>query len=137
MASSYTRPDDAASRLVSVACSRLLAHYAKDAGPRPAVRNETAVKDRVFRPTLDGSPSSGPSSWFAIPTDDPKALARQIRDATAEDIRDHFARGDFETWLRDLYRRPDLADRVRRMRERWNGGSVPRLELISLLEPLR
>ena len=95
------------------------------------------MKDRVFRSALNGSPQSGPSSWFAVRTDDPKALAQQLRDATAADIRDHFARGDFETWLRELYRRPDLADRVRQMRERWSGESVPRLELISLLETVR
>ena len=92
------------------------------------------MKDRVFHPAVDGSPASGPPSWFALSTDDPKALAAHLRDAAAADIRHHFARGDFELWLRDLYRRPDLADGVRRLRERWTGEHTPRLELIELLD---
>lgn len=92
------------------------------------------MKDRVFRSALDGSPASGPSSWFALRTDDPAALVAHLRDARGTDIRDHFARGDFENWLRDLYRRPDLAEGVRRLRESWNGEYVPRHELIALLE---
>jgi len=92
------------------------------------------VKDRVFRPALDGSPSSGPASWFALRTDDPTAFIRHLKDAAAADIRIHFASGDFEAWLRDLYHRPDLADGVRRLRETWSGEFVPRRELISLLE---
>jgi hypothetical protein len=92
------------------------------------------VKDRVFRSALDGSPSSGPASWFAIRTDDPNALVAHLRGANVADIRDHFARGDFEAWLRDLYARPDLADAVRRLRETWTGDHVPRNELIALLE---
>jgi len=92
------------------------------------------VKDRVFRSALDGSPSSGPASWFALRTDDPTALIRHLKDAAAADIRIHFASGDFEAWLRDLYHRPDLADGVRRLRETWTGEFVPRRELISLLE---
>ena len=92
------------------------------------------MKDRVFRSAQDGSPASGPASWFALRTDDPKALVAHLRDAAGPDIRDHFARGDFEAWLRDLYQRPDLADGVRRLREGWNGEYVPRRELIALLE---
>jgi hypothetical protein len=92
------------------------------------------VKDRVFRSALDGSPPSGPASWFALRTDDPRALVAHLRDANGSDIRDHFARGDFETWLRDLYQRPDLADGVRLLRETWNGEYVPRHELIAFLE---
>lgn len=92
------------------------------------------MKDRVFRSALDGSPPSGPSSWFALRTDDPAALIAHLRDARVADIRDHFARGDFESWLRDLYHRPDLAESVRRLREAWNGEYVPRSELIAMLE---
>jgi hypothetical protein len=92
------------------------------------------VKDRVFRSSLDGSPPSGPQSWFALSTDDPKALAAHLRDANVADIREHFARGDFELWLRDLYARPDLAEAVRLLRESWSGAYVPRSELIALLE---
>jgi hypothetical protein len=92
------------------------------------------VKDRVFRSSLDGSPPSGPPSWFALPTDDPRALVAHLRDAKVADIRQHFAKGDFETWLRDLYARPDLADAVRRLRESWTGDYVPRNEIIALLE---
>jgi len=92
------------------------------------------LKDRVFRSALDGSPASGPSSGFALRTDDPESLVTHLKDAAPADICDHFARGDFETWLRDLYRRPDLADDVRRLRERWNGGYVPRSELIAVLQ---
>jgi len=92
------------------------------------------VKDRVFRSALDGSPPSGPASWFALRTDDPTALIKHLKDAAAADIRIHFASGDFEAWLRDLYHRPDLADGVRRLRETWSGEFVPRRELISLLE---
>jgi hypothetical protein len=62
------------------------------------------------------------------------ALINHLKDAQAADIRVHFARGDFEAWLRDLYHRPDLADGVRRLRETWSGEYVPRSELISLLE---
>ena len=91
------------------------------------------LKDRVFRSALDGSPSRGPASWFALPTDDPQALAAHLADAPAADICDHLVRGDFETWLRDLYRRPDLAEGVRRIRERWTGNYVPRNELIAVL----
>jgi hypothetical protein len=92
------------------------------------------VKDRVFRSSVDGSPSSGPASWFALPTDDPKALVAHLRDAKIADIREHFAKGDFETWLRDLYARPDLAEAVRRLRVSWTGDHVPRNEIIALLE---
>ena len=92
------------------------------------------VKDRVFRSAQNGAPSSGPASWFALSTDDPRALVSHLKDAAGSDIRVHFARGDFETWLRELYRRPDLADDVRKLRETWNGGYVPRQELIALLE---
>ena len=92
------------------------------------------MKDRVFRSALDGSPSSGPASWFAIKTDDPRSLVAHLRGASGADIRDHFARGDFEAWLRELYRRPDLAEGVRRLREAWTGEYVPRNELIALLE---
>ena len=83
---------------------------------------------------MDGSPPSGPASWFALRTDDPKSLADHLRDASGSDIRAHFARGDLETWLRDLYHRPDLAEGVRRLRETWSGDYVPRLELIAVLE---
>jgi len=92
------------------------------------------LKDRVFRSSLDGSPPSGPLSWFALPTDDPASLIAHLRDAAGADIRHHFARGDFESWLRELYHRPDLADGVRRLRESWNGEYVPRSELIAMLE---
>jgi hypothetical protein len=92
------------------------------------------VKDRVFRSALDGSPPTGPSSWFALRTDDPAALVAHLRDARGTDIRDHFASGDIENWLRDLYHRPDLAEGVRRLRESWNGEYVPRHALIALLE---
>jgi len=92
------------------------------------------VKDRVFRSALDGSPQSGPASWFALRTDDPMALIEHLKDAAPADIRAHFVSGDFETWLRDLYHRPDLADGVRQLRETWRGEYVPRRELISLLE---
>lgn len=95
------------------------------------------MKDRVFRSSLDGSPPSGPPSWFAVPTDDPSALADHLRDANVSDIREHFAKGDFETWLRDLYARPDLADAVRRLRDSWSGEYVPRSELIALIESER
>ena len=91
------------------------------------------MKDRVFRSALDGSPATGPASWFALRTDDPKALAAHLKDAPGADICEHLARGDFETWLRELYRRPDLAEGVRRLREHWNGAYVPRNELIALL----
>jgi hypothetical protein len=92
------------------------------------------MKDRVFHTVFDGSPPSGPSSWFAVPTDDPAALVAHMRAANIADLRDHFVRGDFERWLRDLYHRPDLAEGVRRLREDWNGGYVPRNEIIALLE---
>jgi hypothetical protein len=92
------------------------------------------VKDRVFRSALNGSLPSGPTSWFALSTDDPAALVAHLRDARGSDIRDHFARGDFEKWLTELYRRPDLAAGVRRLRESWNGEYVPRNELIALIE---
>ncbi len=92
------------------------------------------MKDRVFRSALDGSPSSGRASWFALRTDDPRSFVAHLRDASGADIRDHFARGDFEAWLRDLYRRPDLAEGVARLRATWNGEYVPRHELIAFLE---
>jgi hypothetical protein len=92
------------------------------------------VKDRVFRSALDGSPPSGTPSWFALRTDDPEALIAHLRSASLADVRDHFARGDFEYWLRDLYHRPDLAEGARRLRESWNGDYVPRAELIGILE---
>ncbi len=91
------------------------------------------MKDRVFRSALDGTPASGPASWFALRTDDPQALAAHLQDASGPDICEHLARGDFEVWLRELYRRPDLADAVRLIRERWNGEHVPRGELIAVL----
>jgi hypothetical protein len=104
-----------------------------------SIRLETShiLKDRVFRPSLDGSPDSGPASWFALRTDDPKALIEHLKDAAGRDIVEHFARGDFEKWLRDLYSRPDLADGVRRLRETWNGQHDPRRELIALLQALK
>ena len=92
------------------------------------------MKDRVFRSALDGSPPSGPMSWFALSTDDPESLIAHLRAARVSDIRDHFARGDFEAWLTDLYHRPDLAEGVRHLRETWSGDYVPRNELIELLE---
>lgn len=92
------------------------------------------MKDRVFRPARDGAPASGRTSWFALRTDDPKSLAAQIGDASASDVRDHFLRGDFEKWLRDLYRRPDLAEAVKALREHWSGDHIPRRELIELIE---
>ena len=67
-------------------------------------------------------------------TDDPRALAAQLRDANVADVRDHFVRGDFEKWLRELYDRPDLADAVRQLRESWTGDHIPRSELIALLD---
>jgi hypothetical protein len=95
------------------------------------------LKDRVFRPARDGAPASGRSSWFALRTDDPKALAVQIGDAKASDVRERFVRGDFEKWLRDLYGRPDLADAVKDLREHWSGHHIPRRELIQLIESRR
>ena len=92
------------------------------------------MKDRVFRSSLDGSPPTGQPSWFALGTDDPSSLAAHLRDASVADIREHFVRGDFETWLREFYARPDLADAVRRLRNSWSGSYVPRSELIALLE---
>jgi len=92
------------------------------------------LKDRVFRSSINGSPQSGRSSWFALSTDDPASFVAHLRDATGSDIREHFARGDFETWLTDLYGRPDLAEGVRRLRESWNGEYVPRHEIIALIE---
>ena len=100
--------------------------------PRPS-ETSPFLKDRVFRSALDGSPPSGPASWFALRTDDPQALAAHLIDASGADICDHLARGDFEKWLRELYKRPDLAEAVRRVRERWNGEYVPRSELIAVL----
>ena len=92
------------------------------------------MKDRIFRSAVNGSPQSGQPSWFALRTDDPDALIDHLRSAQLSDVRDHFARGDLETWLTDLYRRPDLAEGVRKLRERWNGEYVPREELIAVLE---
>ena len=94
------------------------------------------MKDRVFKSALDGSPSSGPASWFALRTDDIESLVKHVKDASGPDIVDHFARGDFETWLRDLYSRPVIAVGVLRLRETWNGRHDPRHELIALLEAL-
>ena len=95
------------------------------------------MKDRVFKTNLDGSPVSGPSSWFALRTDDPRALIEHLKDAAGRDIVEHFARGDFEKWLRELYSRPDLAEGVKRLRETWNGRHDPRRELIALLQALK
>lgn len=67
-------------------------------------------------------------------TDDLKSLIKHVRDASGPDIVEHFARGDFEKWLRELYSRPDLAEGVRRLRETWNGRHDPRRELIALLK---
>jgi len=94
------------------------------------------VKDRVFRATLDGSPAQGQPSWFALRTDDPEALIAHLRTAPLADVRDHFIRGDFEVWLSDLYRRPDLAEGVRKLRRSHEGDYIPRAELIALLEAL-
>jgi len=69
-------------------------------------------------------------------TDDPKALVEHLKDASGHDVIEHFASGDFEKWLRELYSRPDLADSVQRLRETWNGRHDPRRELIALLQAL-
>lgn len=94
------------------------------------------MKDRVFKTSADGTPARGPSSWFALRTDDLKSLVKHVRDASGSDIVEHFARGDFEAWLRDLYSRPDIAEGVRRLREGWNGRHDPRRELIALIKAL-
>lgn len=69
-------------------------------------------------------------------TDDPKSFIEHLKDASSRDIVEHFARGDFEKWLRELYSRPDLADGVKRLRESWNGQHDPRRELIAVLQTL-
>ena len=92
------------------------------------------MKGRVFRSGPDGNPPSGSLSWFAVRTDDLDALALHVRSADERDIKSHFANGDFEAWLRDLYKRPDLAEAVRRLRDAWNGDFTPRSELVAILE---
>jgi hypothetical protein len=92
------------------------------------------VKDRVFHSGGNGSPDSGPVSWFALRTDDPRALADHLRHLQAAEVKRHFANGDFERWLTELYHRPDLAEAVRRLRTTWNGEQSPRAELVAVLE---
>jgi hypothetical protein len=92
------------------------------------------VKDRVFHSGGNGSPDSGPVSWFALRTDDPRALADHLRHLQPTDVKRHFANGDFERWLTELYKRPDLAEAVRRLRATWNGEQNPRAELVAVLE---
>ena len=92
------------------------------------------MKDRVYQAGGNGSPDSGPVSWFALRTDDPRALAGHLRHLQAADVKRHFANGDFEKWLTELYHRPDLAEAVRRLRITWNGEQNPRSELIAVLE---
>ncbi len=92
------------------------------------------VKNRVFHADINGLDSPAGTSWFALRTDDPKELAQHVRGADLADLKRHFANGDFEVWLRDLYKRPDLAEAARRLREAWNGHYIPRAELIAILE---
>lgn len=73
-------------------------------------------------------------SWFALRTDDPRALADHLRHLQPTDVKRHFANGDFERWLTELYKRPDLAEAVRRLRTTWNGEQNPRAELVAVLE---
>jgi len=92
------------------------------------------VKNRVFRPGANGTGGTAGASWFALPTDRPQALADHVRAADPADIKRHFANGDFETWLKELYKRPDLAEAVRRLRAAWKSHYVPRAEIIAILE---
>ncbi|MBC5824340.1 MAG: hypothetical protein GIW99_05265 [Candidatus Eremiobacteraeota bacterium] len=92
------------------------------------------MKDRVFRPDGKGTAGAAGASWFALRTDSPQALADHVRAADSADIKRHFANGDFEEWLRDLYKRPDLAEAVRRLRAAWRSHYIPRAEIIAILE---